>query len=309
MTLDSVSHTRDLPSTPLELLAVDALVNSEARADSFDAHNANLSAHSQKNLPFELHPHRKGGAPLDLEWRSPQAKITLSRSEVHVWRVQLDPTVSRLQKLVSTLSAEEIKKADRFHSNIDRLRSLQSRGVLRDILGRYTQIKPSAIRLTKNSYDRPHLTPRNDLDFNVSHSSNLILIAIARERSVGVDIERLRSVANADGVAQQFFSGPENDFLQALPLAERQRAFFQCWTRKEAYVKALGTGLSTPLNEFTVSLANKDTPSLVINNADEFAWHVRELDAGDNYVAALAVETTAESDAADWHLACWDWTQ
>jgi 4'-phosphopantetheinyl transferase len=245
---------------------------------------------------------------MNLPWRSPPPTIVASRSEVHVWRVQLDTTSSLLKELIPTLSTDEIETADRFHAKIDRLRSLQSRGVLRNILGRYTGMEPSALRLAVNRYQRPHLAPHNNLDFNVSHSADLIVIAVAWQRAVGVDIEYIRPVPNADGVAARFFSAREQEFLQSLAPEQRQRGFFQCWTRKEAYIKALGTGLSTPLNTFTISLHDSETAEFVVDGVDDRAWQVKELDVSPGYVAALAVEAPGQ-DSDDWQAVCWDWAE
>ena len=142
------------------------------------------------------------------------------------------------------------------------------------------------------------------LSFNLSHSHGLALFAITRVRRIGIDLERIRTDCPCGQIAERFFSSRESAKLQALPAMEKLRAFFACWTRKEAYAKAKGEGLSLPFDQFEVSLSPQEPPMLLEVHGDRHEasrWSIQELFLGDDYVAALAIE------GHDWDLECWKW--
>jgi 4'-phosphopantetheinyl transferase len=244
---------------------------------------------------------------LDDLWRPPPVELTLSSAEVHVWRACLDPAASCVERLQSTLAADELQRAARFHFTRDRRRFTVARGVLRDILGRYLGVPPSELGFHYSAYGKPALADvaaAAGLRFNVSHSHEMALFAVACGREVGVDIEYLGREIRGEEIAERFFSARERASLRALPAEVKHEAFFNCWTRKEAYIKAHGEGLSLPLDQFDVSLAPGEPAALLATRSDPreaLRWSLQALTPGPGYVAALAVE------GQGWHLTCWQW--
>ncbi|MBD0311049.1 MAG: 4'-phosphopantetheinyl transferase superfamily protein [Microcoleus sp. T1-bin1] len=241
-------------------------------------------------------------------WNSPPLDLTLDLGEIHVWRVSLAQTESCLQSLQQTLSTDERTKADRFRFPKDRSQFIVSRGALRAILSRYLNISPHILRFDYNPYGKPSLIVTqggNTLRFNLSHSRGMALIAITKNRDIGVDIEGINQNFSCLEIAEKFFSPLENSVLRSLPEHLQATAFFTCWTRKEAYIKAVGKGLSIPLNKFDVSLAPGEPAALlnVEENPEEASkWSLIELFSCSDMVAAVAV-------AGDcWKLHCWEWT-
>jgi 4'-phosphopantetheinyl transferase len=244
---------------------------------------------------------------LERLWRPPPAELRLANAEVHVWRAALDPATSCVEHLQRTLSADESHRAARFHFPMDRRRFIVARGVLRDILGRYRGVQPSALGFRYSAYGKPALVDDADaegLRFNVSHSHEMALFAVTRGREVGVDIEYLRREIACEEIAEHFFSARERASLRALPAAMKPQAFFNCWTRKEAYIKAHGEGLSLPLDQFDVSLGPGEPVALLATRSDPrevLRWSLQALTPGPGYVAALAVE------GQGCQLSCWQW--
>jgi 4'-phosphopantetheinyl transferase len=229
--------------------------------------------------------------PLEL-WPPPPDPLTLDDSEVHVWRIKLDVLTGEVERLRRLLAPDEQARADRLVFEGDRRRTIAARGTLRTILGRYLGTPPDSLRFCYNSHGKPALAGEpGSLRFNVSHSGDLALIAVARARAVGVDIERLRPNMADEQLARRFFSPPEVASLLALAERDRQRGFFTCWTRKEAYIKARGEGLSIPLDQFQVSLAPGEPAALLsVQGGGVARWSLHELRPGPGYIAALAVE-------------------
>ena len=180
--------------------------------------------------------------------------------------------------------------------------------MLRTILGSYEKIEPARLRFCYSPYGKPYLAAENNhgnLRFNISHADAIALFAIARGRELGVDIERIRPHVADEGIAERFFSSKEVSCLRALPAALQTEAFFNCWTRKEAYIKARGEGLSLPLDKFDVSLAPGEQATLLetrIDPSEVSRWRLLELKPGSEFTAALAVE------GRDWRLKCWRWS-
>ena len=243
-------------------------------------------------------------------WPSPPVELALGSDAVHVWRADLDPPDWQLQRLRCTLAAGELDRAGRYRFERERRRFIAARGMLRDVLGHYLHVEPGQVRFctTGNGFGKPALAPspgRATLRFNLAHSGGLALCAVAQGREVGVDLEQIRLVDEADQIAERFFSARECATIRALPSRTRQAAFFTCWTRKEAVVKAWGTGLALPLDRFDVSLTPGEPARLlrVRGDARECArWSLQELAPGTGYVAALAVE------GGGWQLRCWQWS-
>ena len=195
-----------------------------------------------------------------------------------------------------------------FHFEQDRLRYLIGRSALRTLIGGLSGIAASDVKFEYGAYGKPQLATkgRSCLQFNLSHSADVVLIALARGRAVGIDVEHIRGNVAIISIAARYFSANEYKTLVHLDPAIQCSAFFKCWTRKEAYLKARGDGLRVPLDRFEVAFAPEAAPRLTANlddPAEVARWDLRELDLGENYAAALAVEGT------DWKLKCWDWPE
>ncbi len=226
--------------------------------------------------------------------------MKLANDEVQVWRAALDLAPHRLAQLNRMLTPDERERAARFRFARDRLRFVAARGVLRELLARCLGCEASALRFSYGPRGKPALagSPGNGLRFNVSHSAGTALFALALGREVGVDLEALQqNTAHAD-IAGRFFSQHERDALDALPGAARPLAFLRCWTRKEAFIKATGDGLSFPLDRFDVALDERHSALLAVHDEPQATerWLLRDLPAGYGFVAALAAERR------DWRL-------
>jgi len=219
----------------------------------------------------------------------------VTSDEVHLWRASLDVAAERVTLLERTLSPDERARAARYRFARDRVRYVVARGTLRAILGRYLDLDPAGLRFVYGPQGKPALAPEHgrELSFNLSHAGDIALCAVTRDRRVGVDVEQVVPDVAGSTVAEHTFSPRDVATLRALPLHEQTAAFFRCWTRKEAYVKALGAGFSLDLTSFDVSLAPGEPPALLATRPDptEAArWSFHDVDAGPGYVAALAVE-------------------
>ena len=230
-----------------------------------------------------------------LSWRSPPSTLTLTSNDVHVWLAKLDSPAMRVQKMAQCLIEDERKRAERFNFRRDRKRFIVARGVLRMILSRYLHIEPNRVQFSYGPHGKPYLAERlgdGALRFNLAHSHEFALYAFTLGREIGVDIEYLRALPDADQIAKRFFSARENAALQALSTNQRQQAFYNCWTRKEAYVKAIGKGLAQPLDQIEVSLAPGESARLLkIEGTREEGsrWSLYSLTPVAGYVAAVAV--------------------
>jgi 4'-phosphopantetheinyl transferase len=243
------------------------------------------------------------------EWLPAPTAPRLMPGQVHVWRAALDIPTPLADTLEQTLSPDEQTRAAQFRFPFLRQRFVAGRGILRAILGRYQGVAPQILRFDYTAHGKPFLQPdegRQWLRFNMAHAEGMALYAIAHSREVGIDIEMLRPIGDAMAIAVQFFSPLERHMLQALPLEEQPAAFLRCWTRKEAYTKGLGVGLSLPLDQFSVTLTAHEPAQLLRTEHDPAAitqWAIRELTPGPSYIAALAVE------GYDWQLTCWQWAE
>jgi len=227
-------------------------------------------------------------------WMAGPAAPVIWPNEVHVWRARLDIPWS--WTFDEALSPEDRARADQFKFESDRRKFCVGRASLRLVLGRYLKTKPGRLQIDQADYGKPYLADRKTsqgLRFNLSHSHQLALVAVARDREVGVDVEYIRPNFVTDEVAGHFFSAAEAEQLRALPFAQKTQAFFNCWTRKEAYIKARGEGLACALDQFEVSLSPGSPAMLLHNRVDsrEVArWSFQELFPQPGYAATLAVE-------------------
>jgi 4'-phosphopantetheinyl transferase len=225
-------------------------------------------------------------------WTPPPDSLKLDSKHVDIWRLSLDLSADSVKSLESTLSADETKRAARFHFEVDKNRFIVAHGVLRRIIGRYLQCDPAELTFSVNDYGKPALV-NSALEFNLSHSGDFALIAVTQGRKIGVDVERIRQGISSHVIAQQYFSKSEVAELQTLPLEQRVNGFFTCWTRKEAYIKAQGLGLALPLESFDVSLT-PGQPAILRATRPEpqeaARWTLRSLDVDSKYAGAVAIE-------------------
>lgn len=245
-------------------------------------------------------------------WSHPPDDLDLKPQLVDIWRVQINIPENSRKQLESTLSAEEAERAARFHFPADRNRFIVTHGCLRDILTRYIHSEPHQLSFSNGEHGKPALVSKEGFDFNLAHSGDYVLIAIAHGHKVGVDVERIRKGISSHVIARQYFSKAEVAELQELPLEQREVAFFSCWTRKEAYIKAQGLGLSLPLESFDVSLSPNEPPILRATRPDPDEagrWTLLSLDVDPGYGAALAVEKSAhQPDDQSLEFRMWDWS-
>jgi 4'-phosphopantetheinyl transferase len=240
---------------------------------------------------------------------SPPGSVQLASDEVHSWCASLDVPPEQSARLYATLTPDEHARSARFQFERDRQRFIVARGVLRDLLARYLQTRPGEIRFVYNAFGKPDLGSEfaNRLTFNLSHSGRLALISIATASNVGVDLEYLRAQSDYAEVARRFFSAAEVDHLNALPSHLYAEAFFSCWTKKEAYLKACGEGLAIPLNSFSVPLTtdSAQTPVDLFVASEDIVparrWSLYTLRPAPGYAGALAIEGTG------WRLRQWQW--
>lgn len=247
----------------------------------------------------------------DKQWHVPPPEVELLPDEVHVWCASLEAAPSTIQGLQRVLSAEEVARAERFRFARDRQHFIVARGLLRTLLGRYLHMAPQDLSFSYNTYGKPALTIQSApdeaswLQFNLSHSRELALFAFTTTRLIGIDIEYMRADIEYEQLAKHYFSAYEYATLREIPAEQQCEAFYHCWTRKEAYIKARGKGLSLPLDLFDVSLRPEE-PAALLNSREDPSEHVRwslhALAPGANYAAALAVEAM---DGTDWQLKCW----
>ena len=213
---------------------------------------------------------------------------------VRLWLVDLDPPEERQALLWEHLDAEERERARRFIPPAVRRRFLCARGSLREILGHLLQAPPRSVRFAYGDQGKPELAGARDLRFNLSHSEGRALVGVVPGRELGVDLESLRGGTDFRGLTERFFSAPEREELRQVPDPEFPREFLRLWTRKEAYLKARGTGLALPLDAFAVALGDLPEPVGMTwtrgHEEEAAAWRMVEVDCGAGYVGALCVE-------------------
>ncbi|HEY0753466.1 MAG TPA: 4'-phosphopantetheinyl transferase superfamily protein [Ktedonobacteraceae bacterium] len=225
-------------------------------------------------------------------------EFALTVADVHVWQASLEQPGEYIQRFLQTLAPDEQTRAARFFAEKDRRHFIAARGILRLLLGHYLQMPAAEIAFAYNAYGKPALqspAPQLALCFNLSHSHEMALYAFALGREVGIDIEYMRDMAMDDvlAIAQNHFSSDEYATLHALPASLRKQGFFNCWTRKEAYIKTRGLGLTIPLDSFDVSLMPGEPALLLTSNEAPHtvaSWSLATPAVPLNYAAALMVE-------------------
>jgi 4'-phosphopantetheinyl transferase len=233
--------------------------------------------------------------PLEI-WKAAPPELVLLKNELHVWQYNLFQ--SDTNSLFETLSSDEKQRARRFYFDRDRIAYVSCRGMLRTLVGKYVQADPASLSFDYTSYGKPLLPSgstgaKSGLVFNISHSNALALFAFAIGRDVGVDVEFVRPGVAKELIAERFFSTRETEKLRSLPAGEQAAAFFRCWTRKEAFIKARGDGLSLPLDQFDVTLGPGEPAALIRTDFDPsqvHRWTFYDLNLNSDYAGAVALE-------------------
>jgi 4'-phosphopantetheinyl transferase len=244
---------------------------------------------------------------LHIDWPTPPAGFSLGAHDVHVWAATLLLPQERAAIYESSLSTDERTRTARFMFERDRRRFVAGRGILRAILSNYVQRQPAQIRFNYSEHGKPSLaglSSNEQIHFNLAHSEDLAVVAVSRIPVIGIDVERLRPMNDAEGIAERFFSARESKLLKSLPSDQKLTGFFNLWTRKEAWLKATGEGLGESLDQIEVSLRPGEPAWLLsIFNDVQAAekWTLRELVPAPGYLGALAVPTN------DFQAHCWRW--
>ncbi len=220
----------------------------------------------------------------------------LSQAEVHIWVVPLVISAEKSSYFKSILSLDEQERAGRFRKIRDAQRYVAARGSLRSLLGEYLRIEPDRLQFAYDAFGKPHLAgeePLASMRFSVSHSEDLALFGFARGHTNGVDVERIRPDIDVEDLAARYFSPSEFQKLRALPADQQREAFYCGWTRKEAYLKARGEGLSFRLDRVEVSLTPGEPAMILKASGDRGVsrrWIVQHLSPAPGYIGAAAVE-------------------
>lgn len=240
-------------------------------------------------------------------WNLPPSELLLKDNEVHIWMANQQQPSFAVASFWKELSDDERERAKRFRFEKDRRQFVVSRGILRQLLGSYLRVPSESLRFQYSAYGKPSLAEefsQSQLKFNISHSGEIVLLAFAIRRELGIDIEKIQSELATEEVALGHFSAREILMYLALPERLRTEAFYNCWTRKEAFIKAIGEGVSCALDAFDVSLAPGEPAKLLDSRLEENSiakWSLVNLDCGSSYKAALIVEK------GDWIITCWKW--
>lgn len=217
----------------------------------------------------------------------------LPEKTIHFWCCDFNQNKDKLESHISLLSKDEKIRSGKFKFDKDRECYIISRGILRLLLGSYLDINPKHIKFKYTSYGKPILDFKNDLKFNISHSGNRAAFAFFKNQEIGVDIEKIKDDFDVLELAQNFFSKKEIEVLERQSKVDLPRAFFRCWTRKESFIKAEGSGLSFPLDKFAVSLENDEEAELLETQWDskeKDQWQLFSFIPAEGYIAAVAVK-------------------
>jgi 4'-phosphopantetheinyl transferase len=236
-----------------------------------------------------------------LPWVQAIAPATLGDGELHVWRAFLDLSPEALQRMAVTLNASEKERAERFLVARARERFVAARGILRQLLGMYVEVEPDKVEMRYGPQGKPSLSEihHSQMCFSVSHSQEMGLFAFANGRKVGVDIEAIKADFGGMQIASHFFSEEESAELAKLPPRIANEAFFGCWTKKEAYVKARGQGLSIPLRSFTVKFTDGEQ---VLRDEGGAPWSCYSLEVAPRFAGAVVAA------GENWRSKLYEWS-
>lgn len=226
-------------------------------------------------------------------WTKPSVQLQLNKNEVHLWKASLEFNDERYRKFYNILSKDEQIRANHFRFEKDRVQFVLARGILRQLLAGYLSMEASELRFQYTPLGKPYILRDYGLDFNVSHSSSLALFGFTIGRMIGIDIEFMSVNIEFASMVKQFFSPYEIKTLFSLPVSQQAEAFYMCWTRKEALIKAIGIGLSLPLDQFDVTLI-PDEPAEILdirwNHMDKNKWSMLSLSPASRFIGALVIE-------------------
>lgn len=220
----------------------------------------------------------------------------LTTSNIHMWHASLDVPVATFNSLSKTLTADEQQRAERLYFKRDRRYFIVCRGILRSILGNYLGFGADQLQFCYGENGKPAVQGQQCLRavrFNLSHSNGEALFVFTLKSEIGVDIEKIRYMPDMDQIAKHFFSVREYELFYSLPKRNKQEAFFNCWTQKEAFIKATGDGLARPLNSFTVSFVPGEVPislNTYGDTKDTAQWSLHRFMPKPGYVSALVIE-------------------
>jgi len=237
---------------------------------------------------------------MNVVWQSPPPSLELAANVAHVWPLRLDHSQLDAARFRALLNPEECVRADRYRFDRDRNRFTATRGVLRTLLAQYTGRNRTELGFVFSKHGKPALDPdtsNQPIQFNVSHSGVFALIGFTVHDAIGVDVEQIERRVSQEKIAERYFSPDEVSRLRTLPEHEQSEAFFRCWTRKEAFIKAHGDGLSLPLDSFSVTLGPSEPPKLLRFDGEPGvkSWSIAALDMGEGYVGAACVASPAPS--------------
>jgi len=281
--------------------------------DAIFAHAAEFLASANTWIEDDEHKHerdvdgvsRAADIPVELTWPPAPRDPQLAANEVHVWAIRLEQPLARRANFAATLSPDESERANRFHFERDRNGFTVARGSLRSILGIYIGLSPAEIRFEYGARGKPSLASKSapsPVHFNLAHSGGLALVAVTRVADIGVDVEQIRRVDDVEAIAKRFFSPRESAILRGLSQELMQAAFFNLWTRKEAWLKATGEGIGESLNQVEVSCLPEEPARFITLFGDEdlaSQWRLVQLTPAKGYVGALTIQ---ESDI---EARCW----
>ncbi|MBD2355301.1 4'-phosphopantetheinyl transferase superfamily protein [Tolypothrix sp. FACHB-123] len=232
-------------------------------------------------------------------WLPASANCTLLANDVHIWRINLDQPESTLENYAATLCEDELVRANRFYFPEHRQRFIAGRGSLRKILSGYLGSTAKEVQFDYEPRGKPFLASKfaaSGIAFNLSHSQNLALCAVSKNRQIGIDLEYIRPMSDLESLAQRFFLPREYELVRSLPNEQKSSVFFRYWTCKEAYLKATGEGIAQ-LEKVEIFL----TPTQAAKLVTQPDWSLLELVPQNNYAAALAVA------GLGWDLQCWEY--
>lgn len=229
-----------------------------------------------------------------------KTKFLIENNSVHLWRASLIDLIPHEEKYLKLLNEDELQRAHRFHFQQHRQRFAIARGILREILSLYTDIKPKDIIFHYGPRGKPYLSHHSKLQFNVSHSEDAAVYALTINAEIGVDIQKIENKFQ-DGVAKRFFSDSEYEALQKLPDQDRPTAFYRIWAGKEALIKAVGEGLYVSLGDFSVSLNEKSQWILISHEQHSDRYYLENFDAYTDYCSAFATAQKIEK------ICYWEW--
>ncbi len=229
-------------------------------------------------------------------WQTTPRDLEISSTHVDVWLTSTDPGEEQVQKYKKLLSATEIARADKFVPGHKRREYIITRGVLKQVLSRVTGLDASGLDFSYGDHGKPYLDINRagkNIAFNVSHSHGMALVAITLGGRLGVDVEKIRPELDWLDLAERYFSASEYQALSKCPNDSSLMSFFTCWTRKEAFVKAVGDGIARGLSEFDVSIDPDESAGLLNirwQGEDAAEWSIKNIPIHGDYVAALAVD-------------------